>query len=285
MTTVAYLPASFDEIRTADFTITEDQDLEKIVRGRDQSRKPWEVVLPPPTHGIWETELNGVRTYYFAGYTGGAGMAPGAWILILSFDEKGRPVPFYVRGYGTYDSNGIVDVLNLDGTGPELVQQNWMETNWLPDARSGYYLTTLYQQRGVYWYRVDGRHGAKTFPLFEKWAILPDTEPEEVAAPAESREWLKDYGNDPRTGIRSRILSASQSGIATGPELGCNLEDVDIVVRDSRKGREIEMNPFFAGGAGSVLAEVAKARSSAMFTGVTGKGSCSASVVWVDSST
>lgn len=284
MTKLAYQPPGFDTpVHTSDFVVTQDTGYQDIVRGRDKSGKPWDMVLPAATHGIWETELNGLRTYYFAGYTGGAGMAPGAWILILSFDEKGRPAPFYVRGYAVYDSKGIMDVLNLDGTGPELLQQNWVETNSIPDTRSGYYVTTLYQQRGIYWYRADGRHGAKNFPLFERWVMLPNRQPEEVAAPRESKEWLSDFGNDPKSGIRSRILSANESGIDTGPELGCRLESVDVVVRDSPKGREIQMDPFFAGRSGTVLEEIAKARVSAIFTGLNGKGRCRASVVWAES--
>jgi hypothetical protein len=71
-----------------------------------------------------------------------------------------------VTSRAAYDSKGISDLLNLDGTGPQLLQQSWEETH--PGERSGYYITMLYQQRGLYWYRADGRHGSRSFPLFEK---------------------------------------------------------------------------------------------------------------------
>ena len=169
MKAVFYQPADFDPpFRTPDFAVTRDEYYSILVRGHDKSGKQWQVMLPPPTHGLWETDTtNGTRTYYFAGYTGGAGMSPGSWLLVLSFDERGRPVPFYIRGYAVYDRTGISDILNLDGTGPELVQQNWVETQWMPDTRSGYYITTLYQQKGAFWYRADGQHGTRTFPLYE----------------------------------------------------------------------------------------------------------------------
>ena len=77
--------------------------------------------------------------------------------------NRGKPVPFYVTGRAKYNGPGIDDVLNLDGTGPELLQQDWAETNWMPDSRSGYYIFTLYQQRGIYGYRADGRHGTRSF--------------------------------------------------------------------------------------------------------------------------
>jgi hypothetical protein len=120
-----------------------------LVRGQDRSGKPWRAQLPSAIRGLWRTDIHGIRNYYFAGYTGGAGMAPDAWIFILSFDDQARPVPFYVTGRAAYDRKGIRDLLNLDGTGPQLLQQSWAETHWMPDARSGYYITTLYEQRGL----------------------------------------------------------------------------------------------------------------------------------------
>jgi hypothetical protein len=209
-------------------------------------------------------------------------MAPGSWILVLSFDERGRPVPFYIKGYATVDSTGISDVLNLDGTGPELLQQDWEETHWMPDARSGYYVTTLYQQRGAYWYRVDGPHGTRTFPLYEKWAILPNTQPQLAAVP-ESSSLLSDYGNDPRSAIRARILSLDQRGIHVGPELGCEPEFIALVVEDSKVGRQIEAGNFYASSPGALLPDIARNRLSATFTGVNrrpGADSCIASAVW-----
>ena len=109
-----------------------------------------------------------------------------------------KTVPFYIVGRAAYNSQGIGDVLNLDGTGPELLQQDWVETNWMPDARSGYYVTTLYQQRGLYWYRADGRHGERTFPLYEKWAILPGMKPELAAGPTVPQSLLADYRKRPQ---------------------------------------------------------------------------------------
>jgi hypothetical protein len=113
-----------------------------------------------------------------------------------------------VNGARTYyDSKGISDILN--------------------------------QQRGIYWYRVDGRHGARSFPLYEKWVNLPNTPPQLVDAP-ELPNWLSDYGNDPQSGIRSRILSIDNHGIHTGKELGCELQSIGLVVEDSKNGRQIE---------------------------------------------
>lgn len=279
MTTVFYDRATFNPpIRTPDFLVTELEDGSKLVRGRDKSGKSWRAAIPAAIRGLWKTEVNETRTYYFAGYTGGAGMAPDTWILVLSFDEQAKPVPFYVTtSHADYDNKGISDVLNLDGTGPELLQQSWAETN--PNERSGYYITTLYQQRGIYWYRTDGQHGAKTFPLYEKWARLPNKP--HLVDPPELSTYLSDYGNDPRTGIRSRILSIDKHGIHTGPELGCELESIGMAVEDSKSGRQIEAD--YSLESSPLLAEIARAHLPVTFTGVKrwpNTDQCYASIVW-----
>jgi hypothetical protein len=148
--------------------------------------------------------------------------------------------------------------------------------------RSGYYITTLYQERGIYWYRVDGRHGARTFPLYEKWAGLPNTQPQLVAAPDLS-SWLADYGNDPKFGIRSKILAMDDRGIHVGPELGCDLEFIDLAVVDSNAGRRIEAGYFYASRPGTLLPDIARLRLPVTFTGVKrwpGTHRCVAATVW-----
>jgi hypothetical protein len=273
MTTVFYQGSALTRpVRTADFTVNGAQDGSFLARGRDKSGKRWRAVLSPATRGLWESNLNGRRTYFFAGYTGGAGMAPGTWLLILSFDEQGRPVPFYVVGRASYDSKGIGDILDLDGAGPELLQQDWLETNWMPDARSGYYITTLYRQQGRYWYRADGRHGERSFPLYEKWAILPDTRPQLVTGPAIPQGLLADYGNDPQAGVHARVQSPDGRRLEVGSPLGCKLDSVAMVVQDTRDGREMTTNP-------SIL----PADFQATFTGLhrwPNSDLCSASIMW-----
>lgn len=268
MATVFYQNSALTRpVRTPDFTVTRGPDGSVLAQG-----KRWRAVLSPAIHGLWNTNSNGRRAYYFAGYTGGAGMAPGTWLLMLSFDERGRPVPFYIVGRAQYDSRGIVDVLNLDGTGPELLQQDWAETNWMPDSRSGYYITTLYQQRGLYCYRTDGKHGESSFPLYEKWAIIVNTKPELVTGPTLPQVALADHGNDPRGGIRARVQSSDGRQIKVGSELGCKLDSVQLVVRDTREGREITTRPS------SLPADF-----QATFTGVRrwpNSDFCSASMMW-----
>ena len=171
-----------------------------------------------------------------------------------------------------YDSRGIVDVLN------------WMEralscSNKTGRRRIGCRIhvpgitsATLYQQRGLYWYRTDGKHGESLFPLYEKWAIIVNTKPELVTGPALPQGALADYGNDPRGGVRVRVQSSDGRQIQVGSELGCKLNSDPLVVRDTREGREMTTDP-------STL----PADFEATFTGVRrwpNSDLCSASIMW-----
>jgi len=282
MTTLFYAQEPIGAIRARDFLFTERQDASKLARGRDKSGKPWQLVLPAPTHGLWESDRGGARTYYFAGYTGGAGMAPGTWIVALSFDEQARPVPFYLNSYGAYDDKGITDLLDLDPTGPVLLQQDWLETNWAPHTRSGFFITAAYQQRGNYWYRADGRHGSNVFPVFEKRALLPNNLPQRVEFSTAFTNMLSDYGNDPRTGIKARIVGLDDRGIHT-EQLGCELQFINVIVEDSRTGREIDADRFSARDPGRPLPEIARRRARVALTGLKrwpDDRKCDATIIW-----
>ncbi len=233
-------------IQTRDFSITENDGAAKLVSGRDKSGKRWTLLLPSATHGLWEIKRGAGRVYYFAGYTGGAGMAPGTWIVVLSFDKQARPNPFYLNTYNGYDHQGITDLLDLDKRGPELLQQDWVETNRVPDTRSGYFITAAYIEQGNYWYRADGRHGSNVFPAFEKWALLPYSGPQRIAASESLAKFTSDYGNDPRAGTDARIVGVDDHAIHT-EHLDCELQSINVIVNDSQRGREIEVGHFYAG--------------------------------------
>ena len=85
--------------------------------------------LPPAGRCIWRTGVGSGRTYYVVGYTGANGIGPQTWIFAFTFDAQGKPVPFVVNSYSEYDANGLKDLLKLDRTGPELIQQDWCEAD------------------------------------------------------------------------------------------------------------------------------------------------------------
>ncbi len=233
--------------------------------------------------GAWESNRGGFRTYFFAGYTAGAGMAPDTWIVALSFDEHGRPIPFYMTTYGApYDEQGIKDLVDLDADGPVLLQRNGSRTNLGSQIESAVYFTTAYQQRGDYWYRADGRHGSNVFPIFEKWALLQNSQPERVASSPDLVQLRSDYGNNPKSGIETRIVGLDDRGIHA-EQLRCELQFINVIVQDSQAGRQIEVG--YARDSGELLPEIARRRARVTLTGVRrwpDNRTCDASTVWAN---
>jgi hypothetical protein len=271
-------------IQTPDFSIAANDGAGELVSGRDKSGKRWTLLLPQATHGLWEINRGASRVYYFAGYTGGAGMAPGSWIVVLSFNKQARPNPFYLNTYNGYDREGITDLLDLDERGPELLQQDWMETNRARDTRSGYFITAAYLEQGDYWYRADGHHGSNVFPLFEKWALLPNSRPQRVAASVSLAKLTSDYGNDPRSGHDARIVGLDDHGIHA-EHLDCELQSINVIVKDSQRGRVIEVGHFYASDPGKLLPELARLRARVTFTGLKrwpGSRTCDATIAWAN---
>jgi hypothetical protein len=283
MATLFYGSLSDAPLRTMDFVVTRDLDGAPIAEGRGKSGQIWRITLPPAIRGLWMAGRPGKRTYYFAGYTGGAGMAPDTWILAISLDEHRLPVPFDLRTFSGYDANGIKDLVELDGTEPVLLQQTWLENDLIPDQRSGYYITNAYRQEGVYWYRADGPHGSGSFPAFEKWAKLPGTRPELVRASYVPSRLNADRGNDPRAGVQARISAVDERGIHATGQMGCKLESVNVIVNDSARGRRIEVGYFYGSSPGTLLPEIARHHNLTTFTGLyrwPAERSCTASIAW-----
>jgi hypothetical protein len=175
--------------------------------------------------------------------------------------------------HGSYDAKGIEDVLDLDGSRPQLLEQDYWG-NLMDD--SGYYVTTLYEQRGPYWYRSDGRHGSHVFPAFEKWSVMWHRPPELVAR-ASSEQPVRDSSNDPATGIHTRLVGAGKN-VRVSPEAGCKSVHVNVLVTDSADGRTIDLQPEQQS-----LAALAQAQREVVLTGLYRwpGGECDASILWV----
>ena len=240
-------------------------------------------MLPPAIRGLWFVGNGLSRTYYFAGYTGGAGMAPDSWILAVSFDEKARPSSFHIRSHGAYDANGIKDLLQLGAGNPILLQQTWLENKRKAAARSGYYITSAYRQKGVFWYMTSALYESIRFTAFERWVLpLPETVPELVSAPDLPKESSTEYGNDPTSGTQTRIVAVDEHRIQTGPELNCNLEFINVVVLDSVRGRDIEVGYFYPSSPGTLLPVIARQHAATILSGLNRwpNTRCTAAIAW-----
>jgi hypothetical protein len=208
-------------------------------------------------------------------------MAPDSWVIALSFDDKGRPQPFHMLSNHARDANGIRDLLQLDSASPLLLHQYWLE-KWIGFFRAGYYVTSAYRQRGPYWYKVNGVFGQVTFPAVEH---LPElgAKPRLVPAPDLDYNWDRDLGNDPRLGLQTKIVGIAKDRIKTDPDLGCDSISINVLVLDSRRGREIEVVELSSEELTGMLPNIAHRPVAATLTGLhhwPKSRNCSASIAW-----
>lgn len=132
--------------------------------GRDVNGKLWEVHASPHMAGsLYQADLDrdGQADLIYASLTGGVGMSPNAYLLLLLRDRDQRPVALEIEGYSNFDANGLDELLDLDGDGrAELVRQ---------DYDDGYWVTSLYEFRANRAHRIQGSHGGRIFPLYTRF--------------------------------------------------------------------------------------------------------------------
>jgi hypothetical protein len=170
---------------------------------------------------------------------------------------------------------GIEDVLDLDGTGPEILEQSYWG-NIRDDP--GYFVTALYRQRGSYWYRSDGRHGTHVFPTFEKWSVMWRDRPAQLLDNPPDKRPARDSSNDPAAGMQTTIIGAEETTIRVSPGVGCEFITPGVLVADSATGRKIDLQP-----PAQQLATLAKTHPAVVLTGFyrwPGSKGCDASIVW-----
>jgi hypothetical protein len=156
-----------------------DEDGKAVISGKDAGGAAWRVHLGNLSgygSSVYTADLDGdkVQDLIIVSPTGGNGLAPSSHIFTLTFDEKGRPVPFEADGYFEYDKRGIFDLLDLDRDGrAELLYMKFDE---------GYWITTLYEAEGGHWRRVEGAHARRTYPLYTRFTNRPNRRPTVPAA-------------------------------------------------------------------------------------------------------
>lgn len=152
-----------------------DEDGRAVIKGRDRGGAEWRVRLGNLGAGygsrLYTADLDGdgARDLVAVSPTGGNGLAPTHNLLALTFDERGRPVPFEADGYFQEDARGLFDLLDLDRDGrAELLYMNFDD---------GYWVTTLYEVEGGRWRRVAGVHARRTYPLYTRFTRRANRRP------------------------------------------------------------------------------------------------------------
>ena len=155
-------------------TFAMDEEGGAVIEGKDQGGAAWRVRLGNLSgYGsrLYTADLDRDRAndLVIVSPTGGNGLAPTRHLFALTFDEKGRPVPFEADGYFEEDARGVLDLIDIDRDGrAELLYMNF---------DGGYWVTTLYEAEGGRWRRVEGAHGRRRYPLYTRFTNRPNRRP------------------------------------------------------------------------------------------------------------
>jgi hypothetical protein len=152
-----------------------DEEGHAVIEGRDRGGAAWRVRLGNLGAGygahLYTADLDrdGAGDLVAVSPTGGNGLAPTSHLFTLTFDERGRPVPFEADGYFQEDARGVFDLLDLDRDGhAELLYMNFDD---------GYWVTTIYEVEGGRWHRVEGAHARRTYPLYTRFTRRANRRP------------------------------------------------------------------------------------------------------------
>ena len=272
-------------------TFAMDEDGRALISGRDKGGAPWRVRLGNLTTlagaRLYTADLDRdrVKDLVIVSLTGGNGLAPTRHLFALTFDEKGRPVPFEADGYFEEDERGLFDLLDIDRDGrAELLYMNFDD---------GYWITTLYEVSGGRWRRVEGGHGRHTYPLYTRFTNRPNRRP---AAPRTGRNpFTPDLSNaapalhgtlasyewaDVRQSEEIKLVVNSEHGQRVACSPVAWFGSFGLVV-ESDAGREVVTVYGNEEAAKALLEEAAKTRSVVTLYGRRSAEGCSPEWVWL----
>ena len=140
-----------------------------LAHGTDNDGKPWTLTSSAwmGSASVWTADLdkNGRADIIILMHTGGCGWAPNTQLLVLMFEQNGRPYPFIADGYFTVDSHGIKDFVDAENNGhSQLIRQSFDD---------GYWITSLYQAHAARWKQM-GSCGGVPFPLYTRFTNSPN---------------------------------------------------------------------------------------------------------------
>lgn len=270
-------------------TFEMDEEGRAVIKGKDKGGAAWRVQLGNLSgYGshLYTADLDrdGVQDLVILSPTGGNGLAPTHHLFALTFDEKGRPVPFEAEGYFEEDARGVFDLLDIDRDGrAELLYMSFGE---------GYWMTTLYEVEGGRWRRVEGTHGRRTYPLYTRFTRRPNRRP---TTPPGRKPFMPDLSNVAPV-LRGTLASyewadVSQSEniklfVNTGGGAAVACSPVAWfgsfgVVADSTEGREVVTVYGNEEAAKALLEAAVLAKSAVTLYGRRSAEGCSPELVWL----
>ena len=218
-----------------------DEEGRAVIDGRDKGGAAWRVRLGNLSgYGarLYTADLDRdrVEDLIIISPTGGNGLAPTSHLFTLTFDGKGRPIPFEADGYFQEDARGVFDLLDIDRDGrAELLYMNFDE---------GYWVTTLYEAGQGRWRRVEGAHGGRTYPLYTRFTNRPNRRP---VAPRTGRSpFTPDLSNTAPV-LHGTLVSYEWADVSQS-------EDIKLFV-NSEHGQRVACSPVAWFGSFGLVAE------------------------------
>lgn len=264
------------------------EDGRAVISGRDRGGVAWRVRLGNLSgHGarLYAADLDrdGAGDLVVVSPTGGNGLAPTSHLFALTFDGRGRPVPFEADGYFREDARGVLDLLDIDRDGrAELLYMNFDD---------GYWVTTLYEAEGGRWRRVEGAHGRRTYPLYTRFTNRANRRP---SAPAPGRKPFTPDLSNAAPALRGTLDSYEWADVTRSEDIklfvnagGGRVACAPAawfgsfgVVADSERGREVVTVYGNEEAAKALLDEALKARAEVALYGRRSAAGCSPEWLW-----
>lgn len=270
-------------------TFEMDEDGKAIIKGRDKGGAAWRVRLGNLSgYGsrLYTSDLDrdGVQDLVILSPTGGNGLAPTSHLSTLTFDEKGRPVPFEADGYFQEDARGIFDLFDIDRDGrAELLYMNFDD---------GYWITTLYEAEGGRWRHVTGAHGRRTYPLYTRFTNRPNRRP---TVPRTGRKPFTPDLSNAAAALSGTLASYEWADVSQSEDvkLFVNADGRQVVCRpvawfgsfgvvlDSDEGREVVTIYGNEEAAQELLKSAVQSKSEVVLYGRRSAEGCSPELLWL----
>jgi hypothetical protein len=220
--------------------------------------------------------------------TCGNGLAPRYHLIVVTFDDAGRPIPFEAEGYFNETPSGIDSLVDLNHDGrAELLFMNFND---------GYWITNIYTVQNGRWSRIRGAFAGHNFPLYtrftnksnkkavtpepERHPFAPDLSNETPVASGTVAGWTWIPTNDTNETPELRITDVDGKTISCSPVYWY---DSAKLVIDEPEGRRIaRLSRYDRGSVESFLNEVVSRKLKVRAYGSRQTTGCTPELVWAE---
>ncbi|EFF1362949.1 hypothetical protein CBH05_000807 [Escherichia coli] len=150
-----------------------NDDSEWQLNGKDRAGKSWSVPVGGLQNMAGNAQLyradldrNGIQDLVIWRGISGNGLAPNAFLILMTFNQQGRPCVFQSDGFYSASETGIDDLLDLQRNGHTQLLDMQFD--------SGYWITSLYQVKDAKWQRVHGWFGKLSYPALTRFTYTPN---------------------------------------------------------------------------------------------------------------